>query len=621
MRKIYITLSFALAVLNTYAQSNETKTADKLYKDYEFINASKEYLKLVDKNKGGSYVYKQLGDCYYNIFNSVEAEKWYEKAVTTQQDAETYFRYAQMLKANKKYDQANVMMKKFAALAPNDLRAANVEEEASYLSKLMGSAKLFDVTPIEINSKYSDFGAQITDNTIYFVSARNVAQRNYGWNDQPKLDVYKVDYAEGKVSGTPSSVSELNSKYHEGPICFSPDGKTVYFSRESFYGKEYEKSSDKKTRYGKMYLYKATLNNGKWENITALPFNGKEFNSTSPSISKDGSTLYFSSNRPGGIGNNDIWKVAVNSDGSFGTPENLGNKVNTEGSEQFPFIAQDNTLYFSSNGKKGLGGLDVFAYNSKGSVINLGKPVNSEKDDFAFTFNQSKNIAFVSSNRDGGQGDDDIYLATPVCGVDLTVIAHNAKTGEVLSNTILAVNDTQGNVVGKAVTNEQGKVEFHLDCDKDYVVAAEHNGFTSDKFSFAKAKGEASLNTDLNPIEAVVTETEVILNEIKFDFNKSNITAEGAAELDKLVAVMNQYPTMIIFAKSHTDNRGNDKYNMQLSQRRAKSTVQYIISKGIAPERITGQGFGETEPKEICTECTEEQHAQNRRSEFMITKK
>lgn len=623
MKKLYITLGLVLSIWGAAAQNEATKTADKLFQRYEYVSAAKEYLKLTDKGKADAYVFKQLGDCYYNVFNSVEAEKWYGQAIATPQDAETYFRYAQMLKANKKYDEAKAAMQKFAAMAPNDSRASEANESSNYVTNLLGKAKLFDVTTLDINSKNSDFGGYLKDNTIYFASARNTASRSYGWNDQPKLDLYKVDYADGKVSGKPLEITDLNSKFHEGPLVFSPDGNTVYFSRESFFEKDFVKSSDKKIKMGKMYIFKAILNNGKWTDISPLPFNDKTFNTSSPSISKDGQTMYFVSDRPGGKGGNDIWKVAVNADGTFGTPEDLGNEVNTEGSEQFPFIADDNTLYFSSNGKKGLGGLDVFAYDmTKGTTMNLGTPLNSEKDDFAFTFNQAKNTAFVSSNRDGGTGDDDIYLATPVCGVDLVVTAHNSKTGDILPETSVSVLDDKNNVVGTAVTNERGTANFHLECDKDYMITADHSGFETGGFALAKSKGSAALNADLKPTEAIVTETEVILNEIRFEFNKSNITQAGAAELDKLVDVMNKYPNMVIYVKAHTDSRGNDKYNMSLSDRRAKSTVQYVISKGIAAERISGVGVGESEPKVDCgNNCTEEQHAENRRSEFLITKK
>ncbi|GAA4760679.1 MULTISPECIES: OmpA family protein [Flavobacterium] len=620
MKKIYIAIGFAFVISTTRAQNKETKVADQLFNRYEFVDAAKEYLKLNDKGKADAYVFKQLGDCYYNVFNSIEAEKWYSQAITSQQDAETYFRYAEMLKANGKYDEANAAMSKFASLAPNDQRASNKNQ----LNEIIALSKKFDVKAVPTSSKYSDFGAFLKDQTVYFASARNTARKTYDWNDQPYLDIYKADFVDGQLNAIATPVDEINSSYHEGPVTISADGNTMYFSRESFFDKKFVKSADKKTKQGKVNIFKATNVDGKWSNITPVSFNSKEFNTSSPSLSKDGSTLYFISDMPGSIGKTDIWKVAVNSDGTFGTPENLGPNVNTEGNELSVFIADDNILYFASNGRGGLGGLDVYAYDTtKGSEpINLGKPVNSEKDDFGFTFNQDKNIAFLSSNRDGGAGDDDIYLAIPVCNIDLMVNVNDVKSGAAVSEAKVSVMGGSQNGLANGLSNEMGKANFQFECEQAKTITVSRNGYYDETLTVPQQKGEIALNVSLRPIEAIVTETEVILNNIYFDYNKSNITQQGASELDKLVAVMNQYPEMVIFAKSHTDSRGNDKYNMSLSDRRAKATVQYVISKGIAKERITGQGFGESEPKVLCGDnCTEEEYAQNRRSEFMIVKK
>ena len=625
MKKIYIALSFILTLTVSNAQNKDTKNADKLFERYDYVDAAKEYLKLTDNGKADTYVFKQLGDCYYNVFNSVEAEKWYAQAVTKQQDAETYFRYAQMLKANTKYNDATEQMQKFASLAPNDKRTQNINEDENYLNKLLGKAKLFDLHSLEFNSKYSDFGAYLKDNVIYFASARNTSRKSYEWNDQPFLDIYKTDLKDGKVNSLSLPVDDLNTAYHEGPVTISADGNTLYFSRESFFDKKFVKTQDKKLKLGKMNIFKATKENEKWSNITPVSFNSKEYNTSSPSLSKDGKTLYFISDMPGTLGKTDVWKVAVNEDGTFGTPENLGDKVNTEANELSAFIADNNTLYFASNGKKGLGGLDVFAYDTtkNNEAINLGKPVNSEKDDFGFTFNQDQKTAFLSSNRDGGQGDDDIYLALPVCSLDLITTVHDKKTGAILANATITVVDQKLNVLGNGISNEMGIINFHLECDKTYFLNVDKDGYVGEVIEVEKSKGgEVAMNADLNPTEPIITETEVILSDINFEFNRSNITQQGASELDKLVTVMNQYPEMVIFAKSHTDSRGDDKYNMNLSDRRAKSTVQYIISKGIDATRISGQGFGESEPKVNCgNDCTEEQHAVNRRSEFMIIKK
>ncbi|PZR06634.1 MAG: cell envelope biogenesis protein OmpA, partial [Flavobacterium psychrophilum] len=279
-------------------------------------------------------------------------------------------------------------------------------------------------------------------------------------------------------------------------------------------------------------------------------------------------------------------------------------------------------LYFSTDRPGGLGGLDVFVidFNKGTDAKNVGAPVNTAKDDFAFSFNTAKNIGFFSSNRGGV---DKLYLATPVCGVEAVIVARDAKTGKVLPGARVAILDDRNNVIETRTAGADGKVDYSIDCNKAYTIQASAEGYVNNSFPIAKTNGgTVNVNADLQPVETIVTETAVVLNEIYFEFNKSNVTKEAALELDKAVEAMKANPTMVIMVKAHTDNRGSDKYNMTLSNARAKSTVQYIISKGISKERISGQGYGESEPKVNCGEnCTEEQHAQNRRSEFLIVKK
>lgn len=622
MKKIYITLSLAFVGLTLSAQNKNTEAADKLYHRYEYIDACEEYLKLVNNNKADGYVYRQLADSYYNVFNTTEAAKWYAKATEEKQDAEIYYRYAQMLKANGQYEASNKQMEKFATIAPSDQRAIAFKKEPNYIPRLNSQQKMFDSKNIDINSDKSDFGAVLSsDNTLYFASARNTAKKSYGWNDEPFLDLYKATRNNDGTFSKPTEVEDVNSKFHDGAATVSSDGNTMYFSSETFRNQIFEKDKAKKIKLGKVGLFKATKVDGKWSNIEALPMNNKDYNVGNPSLSKDGKTLYFSSNMPGTLGESDIWKVQITGDNSYSTPENLGNKINTEGIENFPFITDDNKLYFSSDSKQGFGGLDVFVVDlSKNTEVkNVGKPVNSEKDDFSFSFNKEQNIGFYSSNKNGH---DDIFMAIPVCGVQIKTTIKNAKTSELLTNATVVILDNHNNVIETKYTTAEGFVEYAVDCDKVYALQVTKDGFVSKTATVDKSKGgELPIEITLDPIDFIVTETEVILDNIFFEYNKSNITKQGAFELDKLVQVMKNNTNMIIVVKSHTDNRGSDQFNMNLSERRAKATVQYVISKGISKDRISGKGYGESEPKEACESCTEEQHAKNRRSEFIIVKK
>lgn len=623
MKNLYITLSFVIASSTLSAQNKDTKNADRLFNRFEYVDAASEYLKLVDKGKADGYVYKQLADSYYNVFNAAEASKWYAKALTEKQDAETYYRYAQMLKADGKYEEANKQLQKFANMAPNDQRAVAFKQNPNYLPKLNEKAKSFDIKSLDINSDKSDFGAMLSnDNTLYFASARNTSRKTYGWNEQPYLDLYSAVYNADGTFSQPTAVEGVNTRFHDGPASISADGNTMYLASESFNEGLFEKDKAQKLKFGQVALFKSVKADGKWSKPTPLPFNSKDYSTSNPSLSKDGKTLYFSSNMPGSVGGVDIWKVSVNADGSFGTPENLGKKINTEGNESFPFITDENKLYFSSDARQGFGGMDVYVIDlNKGTeATNVGKPVNSEKDDFAFSFNTAKNIGFVSSNRGGV---DNIYSATPVCGVEVVSLVRDAKTGSKLSGARVAILDGKNNIIATKTTAADGTVSYDVECDKAYTLQVAKDGYESNNFPVSKTRGGiVNINADLQPIDVIVTETEIILNDIYFEYDKSNITQQGAFELDKLVQVMKNNPAMVIMVKSHTDSRGSDQYNMNLSDRRAKSTVQYIISKGIAKDKISGKGYGESEPKVNCGEnCTEEEYAKNRRSEFLIVKK
>lgn len=623
MKKIYLSASLFLTLLSGFAQNKQTEKADKLFETYQYVAAIDEYLKLAESKKADSYVYKQLADSYYNVFNTVEAAKWYAKAVEKKQDAETYYRYAQTLKSQGKYKEANQQLDQFAQLAPTDQRAKDHKANPNYIPSLADKTKLFDVQQTTINSKdQSDFGAVLAaDNTLYFASTRNTSNKTDKWVNQPYLDIYSAIYNADGTLTEPQKVSELNTAFHDGPVAISADGNTLFFARDGHSEGVYEKNKKNSTKVGQQGLYKARKVNGKWTDIQALPINSTNYSVSHPSLSADGKTLYFASNMPGGMGDTDIWKMSVNGD-QYGKPENLGAAVNTPGKEGFPFVADDTTLYFSSSGRQGFGGLDVFKIDLKNATaaVNLGQPINTEKDDFSFSFNAARNIGFFSSNRSGV---DNIYFANPVCAAEAIAVVKDKKSGAVLADVTVAILDDKNNVISTKKTNAKGEVAYEINCNTAYVLQAAKSNFDPATAAVDKMKsGKTTVVLELEPADVIITETEVILKSIYFEFNKSNITEQGAAELDKLVKVMKDNPAMVIFVKSHTDSKGSASYNLNLSNQRAQSTVQYLISKGISSDRLTGKGFGFTEPKIDCKgKCTEEQDAQNRRSEFLIVKK
>jgi outer membrane protein OmpA-like peptidoglycan-associated protein/Tol biopolymer transport system component len=632
MKKInlFITLTI-LSSFSLIAQNKDTKKADKHFDQLEFVDAAKDYEKLVADGKADNYVYAQLAESYYNVFDTEKAERYYYQALENNPapNSEMIYKYAQMLKANSKYAQSNEWMARFANMRPSDQRAMAFKEDPNYIPKILERGKKFRVENMSINSKYSDFGGTLKDGKLYITSARDVTGENYGWNEEPFLDIFVSEKNSDGSYGAPEQIKgKVNTSYHEGMVAFSPDGKTMYFSRESFFEKEYVKDSITKNKLGSIHLYKATTLGDKWDNIEALNIT-KDYSAKNPSVSKDGKTLYFASDMPGGYGLFDIYKAPINEDGSVGEHVNLGQKINTEGQEMFPFIGDDGTLYFSSNGHLGLGGLDVFftkEIDGKFTPIrNVGIPINSNSDDFAFRIYDDTGEGFISSNRPGGLGSDDIYRTMklqPLCDVLVIATVVDDKTGNPVNGAMVTLYDDQGNKIVSKSTNAEGVAEFIVECDKNTELEVTMDQFDSKKVTVTGTQEkEVNVKISLDPIEKIIAANSIELDPIYFDYDKSNITSKAAFELDKLVQVMTKYPDMVIDATAHTDSRGSDSYNMRLSDRRAKTTVQYVISKGIDKNRIKGKGMGETVPKVDCgANCTEEEYQLNRRSEFIIVK-
>jgi len=630
----FIALTF-LSITTIDAQDKSSKKADKQFSKLEFVKAAESYKKLINNGKSSDYVVAQLAECYYNIFNTVEAEKWYATLAEDSSDPDIIFKYSQMLKANGKYKLSNKWMNKFVELRPADNRATSFLKNPTYLPKIISKGKRFNVQNLDINSEYSDFGGALNNNKLYITSSRNtvglfdlgrwITQRiSYGWNNEPYLDIYSFDVTDsGSYLNEDYLGSNINTKYHEGLASFDNEGN-MYISRESFYENEYVKDPESNNITSLIGIYK--ISKGE-KNVVALNINSVEYSVKNPSISSDGKTLYFSSDMPGGFGNFDIYRGDIDENGNINNVENLGQKVNTEGQEMFPFIGDKNNLYFSSDSQLGLGGLDVFFTKEVdgkwASVRNVGIPVNSNADDFAFSMNEATGEGFVSSNRSGGKGSDDIYSIKrliPICDVLLTANVMDAKTKLGIDSATTSISDKDGNIASTKTSSNEGVSEFMLVCDEAGKLIVSKEGYNSKIVDLKMSSEEfTSINIMLDPIEKIIVAEKIELNEIYFDFDKSNIKAEAAFELDKLVQIMNKYPEMTVSIESHTDSKGPSSYNQRLSEKRAKTTSQYVISKGIDSSRLSSAGKGESSPVVDCKNCSKDEDQLNRRSEFIIT--
>jgi len=628
MKKIYtILLLIAVSTTIVSAQNSKTKKADNLYDRLAYTDAAQAYQKVLKRGTTDVYVFERLANCYYFINDTKKAEMYY-KRVAKSKDAnpEAIYNYAQTLKANGKFSDYNTWMKNFAKLSPNDTRVKEFMKNPNYIPKIMDDMARYTATNMEdINSEYADFGGIVYGKDFYFASGRNTSRKTYQWNEEPYLEIYKATNVGGTMKNAELLNGDVNTKYHESNAVISADGKRMYFDRNDYFEGDYDKSA---SGINQINLYYAENIDGKgWSGVVSAPFNNNEYSTGHPALSQDGNTLYFVSDMPGGKGGSDIYMVAINSDGSLGTPKRLGDNINTEGKELFPYLDSNGTLYFSSNGHMGIGGLDVFYAEAQGDgfgvVTNLGKGVNSSADDFAYKYDPTSQSGYVSSNREGGMGSDDIYMVEAVeipCEVTIAVLVINENTNAAVAGARVDLYDTMGNRLSTKTSNVDGMVSFKAACDQAHEVQGVLADFESNASKVAPANDQkVSATIALKPIEEIIVEDQIVLNPILFDLDKSNIKAQAAFELDKVVAVMNKYPEMVIAVGAHTDSRATDAYNLSLSEARAQSTVQYIISKGISGKRISGKGYGETQPKVSCgNNCSEAEHQLNRRSEFTI---
>ena len=642
-------LTFSVALLSStsllFAQpEKELEKANEMYKNFSYVDAIKIYERIAQKGFVNQEMLQSLGNAYYYNAEYKKALPWYEQLFQEGKykvKPEYYYRYAQTLKSVGDYTQADKMMAKFVELTnANDTRAALFEENKDYQTVIKNNSGRFQLNNASVNTENSEYGTAFYGDKIVFAGATDARKAKRGvsqWTGESFYDLYEAEHFDQKLGSRKPFSSSINTQFNESTPVFTKDGNTMYFTRNNYVNRKL--GSDIENTILLKILRATKDKNGNWGDIVEVPFNSDQYNVAHPALSPDEKYLYFASDMPGSFGNSDIFRVEILGDNQYGTPENLGNIINTAGRESFPYISKDNVLYYSSDGIPGLGGLDIFAakFNADGSTskpVNIGMPGNSADDDFCFVFNSDSKIGFLTSNRPGGKGKDDIYSFhedKPLlfsCQKNIKGIVKDAKTKAVIANAKVILSDKVMKEVGKDQSKTDGTFTFEkVNCnDSHYYLRGEKEKYETAEVNVTVGKDEVVYEILLNPREVAIKKGMDLakvfeIKEIKFDYNKADIRPDAAVELTKIVEVMREYPKMKIDIRSHTDSRGADSYNLKLSDRRAKATLEWIVKQGIDRKRLKAKGYGETRLVNGCSNgvpCTEEEHQENRRSEFIV---
>ena len=577
----------------------------------------------------------------YRLSNRIdEAEPFYAAALAQgmeDEDAQFYYGYA--LKANEKYKEAREQFTKYLTNAQNKEYIERAKTEVNTLQSLedlLANKSFYKIKHLDqVNTPEAEYAPSVMDNNLYFTSSRGDG-KIYKATGKTFTNLFVAGIGDA-METVPGSVQPLGEDFNssdraEGAIAFSPDGNTLVFARGNAKGKKGGEEVN---------LYMSYFRGGIWSKPVMMRISDPRSWDSTPAFSKNGKTLYFASNRRGGHGGVDLYSATLDARGNWGRVQNMGPIINTPGNEMFPFVSLDGRLYFSSDGHPGLGGLDLFVAVRKAgeiSVENLGVPMNSSADDFGLSYS-GHDRGYFTSNRESGKGDDDIYafinedpelkiVNYHLVGTTYTPGANNEEI--ILPNVevrLMADNDRQ---VDLTTSDNQGRFHFTLEEGVvEYVLVGEKEGFFTtrrvfpmegkylNKETLTEFVTDTTYETSLT-LDKIVLDKAIVLDNIYYDFDRAEIRPDAARELDKLVNILKDNPQIVIELSSHTDDRGEVTYNIDLSQRRAESAVQYIISEGVHPRRITARGYGENKPI-IPNATTEEEHQVNRRTEFKVT--
>ncbi|MCX2451015.1 OmpA family protein [Pedobacter sp. PLR] len=629
-------------------QLSRKQQADVFFNRYEYYPASRLYLPLAERKNPDVKVLEKLAGCYRMMNDYDQAEKWYAKLVIDPKaNPLSHYYYAEVLQRNEKFDLAKTEYLKYAALSGNQkemvTKIASCDSAALWI-KMPKDIKIKNMT--SLNTKSADWGLTADGNQGYvFTSERPLARETkgndlYKWNGNPWLKLFTAT-ADGQFKGELPIITEANSpakaEYHVGPAVFNSSGDIAYVTMAtrapaSLIPLDKTKGGDRLyTR--RLELLIAKKNGDKWD-LKSFPFNDvKAYSVGHAALAKDGKLIYFASDMPGGFGKSDIWFSEQQADGSWGKPVNCGSGINTSEEDAFPTVGPDGALFFASKGKIGMGGYDIYRVVGEKSqwhkTENLKYPLNSTSDDF-YLFTKDGKSGYLSSNRRGGAGDDDIYSFSdetpPAMILALSGTVFDQQSNDRLSGVSVTLTDGNGKQLKTLLTGQDGNFFVGLTKDQDYKVAFSKLGYTEE----LKTLSTKGLNkSDTLTMQAFLNKDKFepgriyVLKNIYYDFDKADIRPDAAKELDKLLGILKENRAIAIELGAHTDSRGADQYNQWLSQRRANAAAQYLIDRGIDHSRITAKGYGETMLLNKCgngVKCSHAEHQLNRRTEFKIIK-
>ena len=629
---------------------NNIFSAKSKYEAYEFSPAINRYLKLARSGKGNKEVFENLAIAYYNNSQYDLATVWFNKLISLYPknlDPELYFKASVAFKSIEAYDAADEFYEKYVELNKQIISQKYLEQNSNYIDTILNNSGKYNLFKTNINSQNSDFGLNFygEDKVVFASSLDATGSQKFKWSNEPFLDLFTAQIDSlGNLLQREELRGNVNTKYHESTATISMDGKTMYFTRNNFFKGRLKSSKDKQV---KLKIYKATKKQDSWSDIKELPFNGNQYSTAHPTLSPDEKKLYFSSDMPGTFGMSDIWFVYIFENDTYSQPINLGPNVNTEFRDSFPFIDSENNLYFSSDGRIGLGGFDVFEskLNTRGfpyETSNIGKPVNSTFDDFSYVYNNKRNFGFISSNRNGlnGSSSDEVYKIEKTdifsrstkkssqCEGSIKGIVFDKYTKNKLTGATIELLNKNNNIINEVKSNNLGEFVFNknLDCSESYLIRVSNGISYNSRILTLDLKQDQNIyeNIDLEWSTNCLPDDLICvlgIEPIYFDLNKATLKGSSILSLDKVIIAMTKYPNMILQISSYADSRASIQYNKDLSLRRATKTKNWLTSKGVDSSRLIIKAMGEENIDNVCLDnpgCSEAEYQLNRKSTFKI---